>query len=590
MKRICRECRMKQICGALWKMAFALPLGLALLLGGCESSVKEPDFSAAFMSGEEAKAGGEDGERGEAAQGEKGEAVQEEKAREEAQKEAQKEAQEEAQKEAQEEAQKEAQKEKNGEEVAKEASRLAKAVDFSVRESPVDQSRYDKETDKRYKQAFLAAVTNQMPIQCPDKGKACFYQELLPEAGQLREAAFLNEVKSSDYFYQDFDGDGLPELIVNTEGPCVLKYHPDKDQVELFLKKEPGWNLLGCGQMLYEDQGWEDGLYCYRYGYEWTDPQLGVRQILLKNNMASVPEGWYETYQISVGEYQDAALGEEAGRELYGKYFDLKERAPHPMSFSVCFGEGGEEGYLPGSQPPPRYWLEGTKPLPINQEEGEEWELYQRMLKGDFSLVDDERWGILQWEYEDALEEGNGKCNWDYFLMDFDQDGSREMVIRLYPEGVNNTAFFRYADGKVKMWGFFHSADSHGYMLPLANGKILSVNWYGDDRDWWIQRLDPWGHCVSEKSYSTGMRGKNPETLEGTGDLDPCLDAEREWYCSFWDYYHDGSPCWPEISLSEEEWEPIERIIEGLFIPEEAWKPCSVFTPMEERPEIPSVG
>ena len=102
--------------------------------------------------------------------------------------------------------------------------------------------------------------------------------------------------------------------------------------------------------------------------------------------------------------------------------------------------------------------------------------------------------------------------------------------------------------------------------------------------------MDPWGHCVSEKSYSTGMRGKNPETLEGTGDLDPCLDAEREWYCSFWDYYHDGSPCWPEISLSEEEWEPIERIIEGLFIPEEAWKPCSVFTPMEERPEIPSVG
>ena len=97
----------------------------------------------------------------------------------------------------------------------------------------------------------------------------------------------------------------------------------------------------------------------------------------------------------------------------------------------MCFGEGGEEGYLPGSQPPPRYWLEGTKPLPINQEEGEEWELYQRMLKGDFSLVDDERWGALQWEYEDALEEGNGKCNWDYFLMDFDQDGSREMVIRL---------------------------------------------------------------------------------------------------------------------------------------------------------------
>lgn len=121
----------------------------------------------------------------------------------------------------------------------------------------------------------------------------------------------------------------------------MLKYRPDKDQVELFLKKEPGWNLLGCGQMLYEDQGWEDGLYCYRYGYEWTDPQLGVRQILLKNNMASVPEGWYETYQISVGEYQDAALGEEAGRELYGKYFDLKERAPIPCPFPCVLAKAG---------------------------------------------------------------------------------------------------------------------------------------------------------------------------------------------------------------------------------------------------------
>ena len=68
---------------------------------------------------------------------------------------------------------------------------------------------------------------------------------------------------------------------------------------------------------------------------------------------------------------------------------------------------------------------------------------WRGMLEGDFSLVEDERWGSLQSNYEDSLEEGDGRCGWSYFLMDFNQDGVKELVVRLYREGVNNTASTR---------------------------------------------------------------------------------------------------------------------------------------------------
>ena len=58
----------------------------------------------------------------------------------------------------------------------------------------------------------------------------------------------------------------------------------------------------------------------------------------------------------------------------------------------------------------------------------------------------------------------------------------------------------------------------------------------------------------------------------------------------FLDCYHNGEGCGDPISLTEEEWGQIEDEISGLMIPEDVWKPCNVFIPMSERPEVPGVG
>ncbi|MCI8949881.1 MAG: hypothetical protein HFG49_07525 [Lachnospiraceae bacterium] len=473
---------------------------------------------------------------------------------------------------------------KTEEEIREEGIKRIESTDFSIREYPIDESRYDLQTDSQYKEAFRKAVTNQIPIWHPDRGEALFYQDLLSEAGKMDHETFQSEVRQSDYFYQDYDGDGFPELIVNTEGPCVLKYDPNRNQVELYRQKEPGWNLLGCGQMYYRQQGWEEDSYHYLYGYESEDSGRAIQTVMFREILQKSPADWDIQYQVSADEYQNIAVSGKQMMDLREGYWDSYENVPHPMSFFELFEKDGQ-GCLPGSKPSSRIWLETTQPLPVNQEEGEEWEQYKQMLEGDFSLVEDERWGSLQWNYEDALEEGNGKCNWEYFLMDFDQDGSQEMIIRFYREGVNNTASFRYKDGKVKMWGSYNSADSHGYTVPLANGKILSVNWYQDNKDWWIMRLDSHGHCIKEKMYAAGIRQEESDEPRGSEDK----EGEGRRYYSFVDYYHDGYPCGAEISLSEEEWEQIESMVEGLYIPEEVWKPCSTFTPKTERPEIPGV-
>ena len=72
-----------------------------------------------------------------------------------------------------------------------EALRQVEAMDFTIQESPVDRERYDLETDRVYKEAFLKAVTNQIPIHRRDGEEPVFYRDLLSEAGKLPEGVGL---------------------------------------------------------------------------------------------------------------------------------------------------------------------------------------------------------------------------------------------------------------------------------------------------------------------------------------------------------------------------------------------------------------
>ncbi len=476
-----------------------------------------------------------------------------------------------------------------GEEIREEDLRLkaltqAEAMDFTIQKSPVDRERYDQRTDRVYKEAFLKAVTNQIPIYDRGGEESYFYKDLLGKTGKLPEDQFLKAVRESDYFYQDFDGDGLPELTVDTEGPCVLKYHPEEDRVELYTRKEEGWHLLGKDQMYRESTESDEGAYTYLYGYEAGEERFCLKDILHWYG------GWQqEPYLVSYGEYEDMVVEEETAVELLGGYFAAVKQAPHPMTFSVLFGDGEDQGYMPGEDAPVRYGLRDRDILPVNEEKGQEWEAYKAMMEGDFSVVEGEQWVRLQSDYEDELESNDGICGWSYFLMDFNQDGVNELVLRVYPRGVNNTPFFCYEDGHIRMWGSYGSADSHGYRVPLANGKVLSVDWYQNNREWRVSRVDPECRQIGEQYYRTWESREESDGGEGEPTF-PDDEGKRERFFDFLDCYHNGEGCGDPISLTEEEWGQIEDEINGLMIPEDVWKPCNVFTPMSERPEVPGVG
>lgn len=485
------------------------------------------------------------------------------------------------------------------EDAVEEVCRNIKEIDFSIQEHPIDTIQYDSQTDRIYKSFFLKAVTNQIPIQSRDGKKMVYYRDMLPNAAKMSEDEFLRSVRESDYFYMDFDGDGLPELTVNTEGPWVLKYVPEEETVVLHYNKEQGWNLLGAGQMIYHAYsfggsadsygGDDDGVSVIReeYAYETVDHGVADRNVTFYDIMTSKQaQPWVSTYKVSLDGDKPLEVGAEEWAELVGRYFTAKDLAPHPMSFEVLFGKDGSGGYMPGSASPARYLIEDRTPLPMNEETGEEWKMYQAILEGDFSLVEDEAWGGLQSRYESSLKGGGGRCYWDYFLMDFNQDGWKELYIRFNQREVNDTASFRYEDGKVKMWGGYNSADSHGYSIPLRNGKILSVSWYQDDKIMWIMGLDSGCRPLRQRCYSVGRTGAERD-FESTGEH---RDSERGWRYRFQDYYRDGELCGNSVDLSGEEWDLINAMIENLFIPESAWKSCSEFTPSVDRPPVPSVG
>ncbi len=401
-------------------------------------------------------------------------------------------------------------------------------IDFTVRAYPVDTERYDAHTDRIYKEAFLKVIIDQAPIRYRHKEGTVTYRELLPDGEGMGDEVFLKAVRRLDFFYQDYDGDGLPELIIDTEGPCVLKYHPEEDQVELYQQKEQGWHLLGAGQM-YADLS---GLVDIDHHYESVDKGPGCQAFYYQSKR----DGY--ACQVTIDGQAYAVADKGTAEQMDQAYLRMIKDVPHPMSFAALFGNGEDQGYLPGEGQPPCYLLEETAALPINEESGEEWEMYRSMMEGDFSLVEDERWGSLQGHYE---------------------------------------------DGHIKMWeGSYMSADRGHHTVPLVNGRNLGVERYQDYREWWITRPDPqrWGrYKIREKNYSKGERMSSQELKEG--------DAG---YHKFQDYYHDGTLCGSFMELSPEEWEQIEEMVEGLLIPEEAWKSCSVFTPKEDRPEIPGVS
>ena len=100
--------------------------------------------------------------------------------------------------------------------------------DFSPREYPIDYNKYTEEVDRAYKEAFYKCITRRVPQEYYSDilGRAYYYHPTLRFKGS--DKAYLEFLKELTYYYFDFTGDGLPELVIDynyeiTEGVDVLQ-------------------------------------------------------------------------------------------------------------------------------------------------------------------------------------------------------------------------------------------------------------------------------------------------------------------------------------------------------------------------------
>ncbi len=101
----------------------------------------------------------------------------------------------------------------NSKELIKAASDQIRAIDFHVRQYPIDTSLFDLEMDRKYREAFYQAVTNRKPVLCRAYRSLDYeentYQYIL-RSDSLSDQEFLRQELKQDsgYYYVDYDGDG----------------------------------------------------------------------------------------------------------------------------------------------------------------------------------------------------------------------------------------------------------------------------------------------------------------------------------------------------------------------------------------------
>lgn len=143
-------------------------------------------------------------------------------------------------------------------------------TDYTFREYPIDEKRYTEPLDRIYKEAFLKVLTNQVPIS-KGYGYAKYFRDHFRGIYELNNEEFIRSfLKHCKYYYLDKDGDGLPELVIDTgyDGLCFLKYDSEKmgsvrtsttmaGTVFLGAQQTYSW-ISGAGATYYEYRGSED--------------------------------------------------------------------------------------------------------------------------------------------------------------------------------------------------------------------------------------------------------------------------------------------------------------------------------------------
>ena len=227
--------------------------------------------------------------------------------------------------------------------IAKIAYERARSIDFAAGEYMLDTEVYNKEMNEEYKEAFLQVLFNRMPIQY-ESGEEAYFEEISSNLTGNSDEDYIKILKKAfTYYYLDFDGDGLPELIIESRlrdvrfgGPRIWKYDADSKRVyNLGEYRWTGWKPLGAGKLYYEDQS-SAGLI--KYGYQEINP-LGdtVREV----DFCRMFQGSLNTeqYTISVDELEDVEIDKESWDEITHDFFEATDNAVTEVTFDELFSD-----------------------------------------------------------------------------------------------------------------------------------------------------------------------------------------------------------------------------------------------------------
>lgn len=198
------------------------------------------------------------------------------------------------------------------EEVIQEIKNRIAAIDFTVQEFPINKEIYDSETDIIYKQTFFKAITNQVPLRDINNPKSeTYYKQALrgEDLSQMSDEEFLEILKKCRYHYIEFDGDGLPELVIHLDGFAVLKYEPKESEVYLLGKYSTKSELLGSSQICYFDPTGANRQY---YSYWSKDLEGNENNFSFDIESTLRNDEWcYDYCLISIDEFEQVNVGKD---------------------------------------------------------------------------------------------------------------------------------------------------------------------------------------------------------------------------------------------------------------------------------------
>lgn len=222
-------------------------------------------------------------------------------------------------------------------------------IDYEVKESPIDES-YDAVMDRRYRDAFYRAIS------CQDRVRTLEDEEVYLKEywyfqgdSHMDNKTFLgNLIENAKFYYMDFDGDGLPELVMDIigDGLHVLKYLPDEEMVELFFGYErmPYYDLLGSGQLYYNNGMMANKLMLR---YDTVDADGQVRHIVFfeedadyKPHKEDEDIWWDMAYWVCLDEELGMVqVSEKQYLKITERFMDAVEHAVSAQTFEEIFGE-----------------------------------------------------------------------------------------------------------------------------------------------------------------------------------------------------------------------------------------------------------